>query len=78
MVCFRSCYLDWRVLTGFRMSKVCVDWSLEELCDMEEQDMDRLLRFYAPEQVPTFDQVRLGESPGDWQFDGSFGWACVV
>ena len=61
-----------------RMSKVCVDWSLEDLCDMDEEDMDRLLRSYAPEDVPSFEQVRLGEDSGKWQFDGSFGWACVV
>lgn len=61
-----------------RMSKVCVEWSLEDLCEMEEEDMDRLLRSYAPEKVPSFEQVRLREQPGDWRFDGSFGWACVV
>ena len=66
------------MLMGFRMSKVCVDWSLEDLCDMEEEDMDRLLRSYVPEVVPSLEQVRLGEKPGDWRFDGSFGWACVV
>ncbi|EMC96390.1 hypothetical protein BAUCODRAFT_122397 [Baudoinia panamericana UAMH 10762] len=60
------------------MSKVCVQWSLEDLCDMEEVDMDALLRSYAPDQVPSLTQVRLGEEPGLWQFDGSFGWSCVV
>ena len=60
------------------MSKVCVQWSLEDLCDMEEQDMDELLRSYAPDEVPNLQQIRLGEEPGKWQFDGSFGWACVI
>ncbi|KAK5135661.1 hypothetical protein LTR08_004962 [Meristemomyces frigidus] len=60
------------------MSKVCVTWSLEDLCDMEERDMDELLQSYAPNQIPTFEQVRLGEQPGSWEFDGSFGWACVI
>ena len=61
-----------------RMSKVCVDWSLEDLCDMDEEDMDQLLRSYAPDKVPSFEQVRLGEHPGEYHFDGTFGWACVV
>ena len=55
-----------------------MQWSLEDLCEMDEQDMERLLEFYAPDQVPSFSQIRLGEKPDEWQFDGSFGWACVV
>ena len=57
------------------MSKVCLKWSLEDFCDMEEQDMETLLQSYAPNVIPSFDQVRLGEEPGVWQFDGSFGFA---
>lgn len=60
------------------MSKVCTDWSLEDLCEMNENDMDELLKSYAPNKVPTFEQVRLGEKPGEFEFDGSFGWACVI
>lgn len=45
---------------------------------MEEQDMAELLKSYAPDVVPSLDQVRLGEIPGEFEFDGSFGWACVV
>ena len=60
------------------MSKVCVEWSLEDLCEMDEDDMDELLKSYAPNLVPSFEQVRLGEQAGDFDFDGSFGWACVV
>ncbi|KAF2161488.1 hypothetical protein M409DRAFT_59186 [Zasmidium cellare ATCC 36951] len=55
------------------MSKVCVQWSLEDLCDMSEEDMEMLLQSYAPDQVPSLVDVR-----GPWEFDGSFGWACVV
>ena len=57
-----------------RMSKVCVQWSLEDLCEMDEGDMDELLQSYAPDVVPSLQQIRFGE----WRFDGSFGWACVV
>ncbi|EME85370.1 uncharacterized protein MYCFIDRAFT_60255 [Pseudocercospora fijiensis CIRAD86] len=55
------------------MSKVCVKWTLEDLCDMEEEDMEKLLRYYAPDEIPSLSDIR-----GPWQFDGSFGWACVV
>lgn len=55
------------------MSKVCVKWSLEDLCEMSDEDMDVLLQYYAPDKVPSFSEVQ-----GTWEFDGSFGWACVV
>ncbi|KAK3116075.1 Bifunctional dehydrogenase and ferrochelatase, partial [Teratosphaeriaceae sp. CCFEE 6253] len=54
------------------MSKVCVQWSLEDLCEMEDIDMDDLLQSYAPDQVPSLSQLRSGEEPGMWQFDGSY------
>lgn len=57
------------------MSKVCLKWSLEDLCDMEEEDMERLLESYAPNVIPSLEQVRLGAEPGVvWEFDGSFGF----
>ncbi|TKX21210.1 siroheme biosynthesis protein met8 [Elsinoe australis] len=59
------------------MSKVCTKWSLEELCEMAEEDMEVLLQSYKPNVVPTLEQVRLREQPGDYTFDGSFGWAVV-
>jgi precorrin-2 dehydrogenase / sirohydrochlorin ferrochelatase len=59
------------------MSRVCESWSLEELCDMEEDDMDKLLSHYRDGDVPSFAQVR-GTDDGDNEkiigFDGSFGW----
>lgn len=55
------------------MSKVCVQWSLEDLCDMSEEDMESLLQSYVPDEVPSLLDIR-----GPWEFDGSFGWACVV
>ena len=60
------------------MSRVCETWTLEELCDMEEKDMEALLGFYTPDTVPSFQQVRDGEQSDFFGFDGSFGWACVV
>lgn len=40
--------------------------------------MDVLLESYEPNYVPTFTKVRTGKEEGEWEFDGSFGWACVV
>lgn len=61
------------------MIKVCSKWSLEDFCDMEEQDMAMLLKSYAPNTVPSFDEVRLTEEGDDpnvvWKFDGSFGFS---
>ena len=56
------------------MSRVCEQWSLEELVDMDEEDMDRLLEFFAPGKVPSFESVRLGDVDELCAFDGSFGW----
>ncbi|KAL8835084.1 MAG: hypothetical protein Q9170_003461 [Blastenia crenularia] len=56
------------------MSKVCESWSLEDLVEMEEDDMEKLLGFYKPGDVPTLDRLRLGDDFGDYAFDGSFGW----
>jgi len=55
------------------MSKVCEQWTLKELVEMDEGDMEGLLGFYADGGVPTFEEVRLGEE-GAVGFDGSFGW----
>ena len=57
-----------------RMSKVCDEWSLEDLLEMEEEDMDALLRFYEPGTVPTFEEIRLRDRQEEFAFDGSFGW----
>ncbi|KAF2870461.1 hypothetical protein BDV95DRAFT_61102 [Massariosphaeria phaeospora] len=52
------------------MSKVCEQWTLDELCDMTEEDMETLLGFYKPGTVPTLDAVRLHEADG--AYDGPF------
>lgn len=66
------------MLTPRRMSQVCVQWSLEDLCEMAPEDMDMLLESYGPNEVPSFAKVRTGKDPGEWEFDGSFGWSCVI
>ncbi|KAL8935746.1 MAG: hypothetical protein Q9216_005282 [Gyalolechia sp. 2 TL-2023] len=56
------------------MSKVCESWSLEDLVEMEEDDMEKLLGFYGPGEVPGLDRLRLEDHLQDYAFDGSFGW----
>jgi len=60
------------------MTKVCVQWTLEDLCAMEPEDMDALLESYEPDEVPSFTKVRTGKDEAEWEFDASFGWACVI
>lgn len=54
------------------MSKVCETWSLEDLCEMDEDDMEALLGYYKPGTIPKLQELRTGETPT--VFDGSFGW----
>lgn len=57
------------------MSNVCDRWSLEQLCDMSERDMDVLLESYAPGKVPSLAQVRgqdTGHSTGIFADMASF------
>ena len=57
------------------MIKVSDAYSLEDLCEMDEQDMKTLLRFYATDEVPRLECLKAME--GDYDpFDGSFGF-CV-
>ncbi|WEW57023.1 Bifunctional dehydrogenase and ferrochelatase [Emydomyces testavorans] len=58
------------------ISHICETWSLEELVEMDEKDMDALLEFYDKDTVPTFEQVRLKEEDSIAPFDGSMGWSC--
>ena len=57
------------------MSRVCEEWRLEDLVEMDEEDMERLLEFYASGDVPSFGDIRINEPRTDWKFDGSFGWS---
>ena len=40
------------------MSGVCESWSLGELVQMNDQDMDKLLAHYESGNIPKFDEVR--------------------
>jgi precorrin-2 dehydrogenase/sirohydrochlorin ferrochelatase len=57
------------------MVKVSDSYSLDDLCEMTEEDMATLLKFYASNEVPWLGLLR--ESRGEYDvFDGSFGF-CV-
>jgi precorrin-2 dehydrogenase/sirohydrochlorin ferrochelatase len=70
MVCQMHEHFITRLLTLSRMSKVCEQWTLDELVSMTEEDMEMLLGFYKPGTVPTLEQVRLQEPDG--AYDGPF------
>lgn len=57
------------------MIKVCDKWSTKDFNEMDDEDMERLVKFYGPDAVPSFDDIRM-ERPTNvvWEFDGSFGW----
>ena len=42
--------------------------------EMDEADMDVLLGFYKPGDVPTLEEIRGGYFNDQYAFDGSFGW----
>ena len=65
----RQLYTDSR-----RMSKVCESWPLEDLCEMDDQDMEQLLGFYQPNKVPSLVEIRVHEEPSIVGVDGAFGW----
>lgn len=56
------------------MTRVCEGWSLEELCDMDEEDMDAILDGYKDGKVISYKDLRGEQGGFDEGFDGSFGW----
>lgn len=61
--------MDW-------MTRVCEGWSLEELCDMNEGDMEALLKGYGDGDgvVVSYKELRGEQGAIAEGFDGSFGW----
>jgi precorrin-2 dehydrogenase/sirohydrochlorin ferrochelatase len=57
------------------MIKVSDAYSLDDLCEMDEEDMKSLLEFYVPDKVPHLACLRAMRNRYD-AFDGSFGF-CV-
>jgi precorrin-2 dehydrogenase/sirohydrochlorin ferrochelatase len=60
----------WPNTDASRMSKVCEQYTLDELCAMTEEDMEVLLGFYKPGTIPSLEEVRLQEPDG--AYDGPF------
>ena len=56
------------------MSGVCENWSLEDFIAMNDEDMEALLSFYKPGDLPSLEDLRLGPELDRFAFDGSFGW----
>jgi precorrin-2 dehydrogenase / sirohydrochlorin ferrochelatase len=61
------------------MTKVSDAFSWDEMCNLTDEDMDNLLKFYGPNKVPELDMLksmRGGKSPEDIDvFEGSFGFS---
>ncbi|KAI0016818.1 siroheme synthase middle domains-like protein [Xylariomycetidae sp. FL0641] len=61
------------------MIRVSDAYSWDDMCGLTDEDMDNLLTFYAPSQVPKLDMLKAmrgGISPEDIDvFDGSFGFS---
>ena len=56
------------------MSKVCEQWTLSQLVDMTEKDMEILLESYNSMEVPRYSTVET-QALDTCAFDGSFGWS---
>jgi precorrin-2 dehydrogenase/sirohydrochlorin ferrochelatase len=56
------------------MIKVSDAYSLEDLCEMDDRDMELLLQYYGPDKVPRFACLRAMDNRYD-AFDGSFGFS---
>ena len=58
------------------MTKVSDAYSWEEICELSEEDMDNLLRFYADNTAPPLDVLKSMRDGGEVRvFDGSFGFS---
>jgi precorrin-2 dehydrogenase/sirohydrochlorin ferrochelatase len=64
------------------MIRVSDKYSWDEMCDLSEEDMDNLLKFYKGSKVPELDVLkgmRGGRAPEDVDvFDGSFGFSIGI
>jgi hypothetical protein len=56
------------------MIGVCEQYTLDQLVNLDEEDMDRLLSCYQEGIVPPYHNVRRESVV--FNFDGSFGWYC--
>lgn len=61
------------------MTKVSNSFDWEEMCDLTDEDMENLLKFYRDNEVPSLDELQaMRKDPGPSKadiFDGSFGFS---
>lgn len=62
------------------MTKVSNSYDWEELCELNDEDMENLLKFYDDNKVPTLEELQaMRRDPPPSQksdvFDGSFGFS---
>ena len=61
------------------MTRVSDTYSWDEMCDLSDEDMDNLLRYYPSGKVPSLDVLKAMRNGGDPSlldvFDGSFGFS---
>jgi len=57
-----------------RMIDVCKKYSLDQLVQLEDEDMDTLLLYYRDGKVPPYNAIKTEQLV--YEFDGSFGFAC--
>ena len=61
------------------MTQVSDAYSLDQMCDLTEEDMDNLLRYYPSGKVPSLDTLNAMRGSPDPSkldvFDGSFGFS---
>ncbi|KAI1637874.1 putative siroheme synthase Met8 [Biscogniauxia mediterranea] len=64
------------------MTRVSDAFSWDDMCGWTDEDMDNLLTFYEPNEVPPLDMLKAmrgGRAPEDVDvFDGSFGFSVVA
>lgn len=69
-------------LTLCRMTKVSDAYTWEEMCDLTDEDLDNLLRFYEKNKVPAMDVLMSMRGQSGLEsidlFDGSFGFSIGV
>jgi hypothetical protein len=53
------------ILILYRIVKVSDTYSLEELCEMTDDDMEALLRFYTSNEVPRLSCLKAIEGESD-------------
>ena len=56
-----------------RIIKVSDAYTLQDLCEMDDNDRAALLRFYAPDKVPRYQCLKAKQGDFD-AFNGSFGF----